>query len=188
MIDPGMGWKGFFRCVEQVEPRLSGIPAAHLLRPCAQTFSRVKVSITLRRFAYVAACHYQATGAAPFRSRAGDEWQPCCSPWKHWLAKAFPTLIAFRHSVETRREYGIRPEKSTGLLVIFLFSVALGATAAIPDMTDAAGVCQTGTSWSRLPTWGDVFVWSPTLWERAHACVTEDYLPAANHRRSAGAV
>lgn len=49
MIDPGMGVRGFLRCVRHVRPRgFIGIPQAHVLRLlCRRTFKSVRVPVTL---------------------------------------------------------------------------------------------------------------------------------------------
>ena len=204
MIDPGMGWKGFFRCVEQVEPEaFLGIPAAHLLRRLRpKTFSRVKVSITLGgRFG--AWC-----GGVPVSTLTGPAQPfPLYEPEPDELAAVLFTSgstgpakgVSYTHRIFAtqveilRREYGIRPgEIDLACFSLFsLFSVALGATAAIPDMDPTrpafvkpehivAPIANLGVTYS---------FGSPTLWERvARACVKQKItLPGVRRIIMAGA-
>jgi len=189
MIDPGMGWKGFFRCVEQVEPEaFLGIPAAHLLRRLRpKTFSRVRVSITLGgRFG--AWC-----GGVPVTALTGPAQPfPIYEPEPDDLAAVLFTSgstgpakgVSYTHRIFAtqveilRREYGIRPgEIDLACFPLFsLFSVALGATAAIPDMdptrpafVDPQRIVEPIINLGVTYSFG-----SPTLWERvAQACVKQ---------------
>jgi len=189
MIDPGMGWKGFFRCVEQVEPEaFLGIPAAHLLRRLRpKTFFRVKVSITLGgRFG--AWC-----GGVPVAALTGPAQPfPIYEPEPDDLAAVLFTSgstgpakgVSYTHRIFAtqveilRREYGIRPgEIDLACFPLFsLFSVALGATAAIPGMdptrpafVDPERIVEPIVNLGVTYSFG-----SPTLWERvASACVKQ---------------
>jgi len=189
MIDPGMGWKGFFRCVEQVEPEaFLGIPAAHLLRRLRpKTFSRVRVSITLGgRFG-------TWCGGVPVTALTGPAQPfPIYEPEPDDLAAVLFTSgstgpakgVSYTHRIFAtqveilRREYGIRPgEIDLACFPLFsLFSVALGATAAIPDMdptrpafVDPQRIVEPIINLGVTYSFG-----SPTLWKRvAQACVKQ---------------
>lgn len=189
LIDPGMGWKGFFRCVEQVAPEVFlGIPAAHILRRLRpRTFSRVKVNITLGgRFG--AWC-----GGVPAAALTGPPLPyPIHAPAADELAAVLFTSgstgpakgVSYTHRIFAtqieilRREYGIQPgEVDLACFPLFsLFSVALGATAAIPDMdptrpafVDPRRIVEPIINLGVTYSFG-----SPTLWERvARACAEQ---------------
>ncbi len=189
MIDPGMGWKGFFRCVEQVGPEVFlGIPAAQALRRLhRRTFATVRINLTLggRLGALLGGVPVSALrgqpGPYPIHEPSPDELAAVLftsgstGPAKgvSYTHRIFATQIEI-----LRREYGIQPgEVDLACFPLFsLFSVALGATAAIPDMdptrpafVEPRHIVEPINSLGVTYSFG-----SPTLWERvARACVEQ---------------
>jgi len=145
LIDPGMGLRGFLRCVAHVGPEaLLGIPLAHLVK-CVRPgpFRSVRIPVTLGRRLF-------------WPGHDTDSLPETDKPFE--MADAAPSDVAailfttgstgpakgvvythgiFNTQVEIlRRVYGIGPaDVDLPCFPLFaLFSTALGATAVIPDM------------------------------------------------------
>jgi acyl-CoA synthetase (AMP-forming)/AMP-acid ligase II len=145
LIDPGMGWKNFLRCVQSMEPEtFIGVPAAHALRLLKKKYFRsVKINITLgkRRF----------WGGYSLAELPGkNEPYPIHASSPDALAAVLFTSgstgpakgVSYTHRIFStqvnilRREYGIQPgEMDLACFPLFsLFSLALGAAVVIPAM------------------------------------------------------
>ncbi len=145
LIDPGMGWRGFLRCVAQVKPEaFLGIPLAHILR-CVRPkpFKSIRIAVTLGRrwFWGGYALDRLKSASDPFPVRAvtpEDTAAILFTTGSTGPAKGVVyTHRIFNTQVEIlRREYHIGPDDvDLPCFPLFaLFSVALGATAVIPDM------------------------------------------------------
>ncbi|MDQ0291077.1 fatty acid CoA ligase family protein [Oligosphaera ethanolica] len=188
LIDPGMGWRGFLRCVAQVEPELFiGVPAAQVLKMLRPgPFKSVRVSITLGRRWFWGG---QALSELPVR----DGEYPLHEPAADDLAAVLFTSgstgpakgVSYTHRIFhtqaelVRREYGIKPgEMDLACFPLFsLFSVALGATTVIPDM-DPTRPARVNPERILEPLRNLPVTYSfgsPTLWERvARHCVARD--------------
>jgi olefin beta-lactone synthetase len=202
LIDPGMGWRGFMRCVQQAVPEaLIGIPAAHVLRLVFRgVFRSVTIPITLgkRLFWGGAALRDLKCSSAPF------DVAPV-SP-EDLAAILFTTGstgpakgVQYTHGIfcaQTeilRREYDIGPgDIDLPCFPLFaLFSTALGATAVVPDMdpsrpahVDPMRIIEPILDQGVTYSFG-----SPTLWNRVGAyCVDHGVrLPTLRRILMAGA-
>lgn len=188
LIDPGMGWRGFLRCVAQVEPELFiGIPAAQVLKILRPgPFKSVRVNITLGR-------RWFWGGHALTELPLCEEAYPLHEPAADELAAVLFTSgstgpakgVSYTHRIFNtqtkllRREYGIKAgEMDLACFPLFsLFSVALGATAVIPDM-DPTRPARVNPERILEPLRNLPVTYSfgsPTLWERvARYCVAWD--------------
>ncbi len=145
LIDPGMGWGNFLRCVQSMKPEVFlGIPAAHILRLLARRYFRsVKISITLGKYRFWGGRTlsglrginepYPIHAASPDDLAAVLFTSGSTGPAKgvSYTHRIFNTQVSL-----VQREYGIKPgEMDLACFPLFsLFSIALGATAVIPDM------------------------------------------------------
>jgi len=145
LIDPGMGWGNFLRCVQSMEPEVFlGIPAAHILRLLARPYFRsVKINITLGKFRFwggrtLTELHgkpepYPIHAASPDDLAAVLFTSGSTGPAKgvSYTHRIFSTQVSL-----VQREYDIKPgEMDLACFPLFsLFSIALGAAAVIPDM------------------------------------------------------
>jgi olefin beta-lactone synthetase len=145
LIDPGMGWGKFMRCVEQSAPEaFLGIPAAHVLRLVRRKFFRsIQIPVTLGRRWFWGGC---SVDEMPER----DEPFPVQAVEPQDMAAVLFTTgstgpakgVVYSHRIFTtqteilREQYGIGPgDIDLPCFPLFaLFSTALGATAVIPDM------------------------------------------------------
>jgi acyl-CoA synthetase (AMP-forming)/AMP-acid ligase II len=145
LIDPGMGWKNFMRCVEQAAPEaFLGIPAAHVLRLVRRRFFRsVRIPVTLGR-------RWFWGGTSVYEMPERDEPFPVQAVKPEDMAAVLFTTgstgpakgVVYSHRIFTtqteilREQYGIGPgDIDLPCFPLFaLFSTALGATAVIPDM------------------------------------------------------
>ena len=145
LIDPGMGWPSFMRCVEQSAPEaFLGIPAAHVLRLLRRRFFRsVRIPVTLGRRWFWGGC---SVAEMPER---GEPFAVQAVAPEDMAAVLFTTGstgpakgVVYSHRIFTtqteilREQYGIGPgDIDLPCFPLFaLFSTALGATAVIPDM------------------------------------------------------
>ncbi len=148
MIDPGMGIRGFVRCVRQVEPQaMIGIPLAHFLRRLLRPWFRsVKIPVTLGRSRLAGGF---STDDLLRRSRDRGSFPTVPTEADETAAILFTTGstgpakgVVYTHGIfDTqveimRRVYGITPEDTDlpCFPLFALFSTALGACAVIPDM------------------------------------------------------
>lgn len=188
LIDPGMGWRGFLRCVRQVAPEgFIGIPAAQLLRLCCRgSFRGVRLAVTMgtRRF------WGGRTIPELLDDDAGGPF-PCYEPRQpDELAAVLFTSgstgpakgVCYTHEIFAgqcrivRRLCGIKPgEYDLACFPLFsLFSIANGATAVVPDMDathpaaiDPECVREAVRQWPVSYSFG-----SPALWKNvAGYCV-----------------
>ncbi len=145
LIDPGMGWRGFLKCVRQVQPEaFLGIPAAQLLRLfCPRSFQSVQTNITLgRRWFWGGDSIRELPGEnRPYPIFTPDPDEPAAvlfTSGSTGPAKGVTyTQRIFRTQVQlVQREYNIQPgEIDLACFPLFsLFSVGLGAAVAIPDL------------------------------------------------------
>jgi acyl-CoA synthetase (AMP-forming)/AMP-acid ligase II len=145
LIDPGMGWKNFMRCVEQSAPEaFLGIPAAHVLRLVKRRFFRsIRIPITLgkRWFWGGTSVGEMPDRAEPFPVQAVDPQDTAAVLFT--TGSTGPAKgVVYSHRIFTtqteilREQYGIGPgDIDLPCFPLFaLFSTALGATAVIPDM------------------------------------------------------
>ncbi len=145
LIDPGMGWGAFMRCVARTAPEgFIGIPAAHVLRLLRPRFFRsVSVPITLGRrlFWGGAGIHEFPDVAEPFAVTPVAEDDVAAILFTTGSTGPAKGVVythrIFNTQTETlRSEYGITPDDiDLPCFPLFaLFSTALGVTAVIPDM------------------------------------------------------
>lgn len=145
LIDPGMGWGSFMRCVEQVAPEaFLGIPPAHVLRLLRRRFFRsVRIPVTLGKRWFWGGC---SVAEMPER----EEPFPVCPVEPEDVAAVLFTTgstgpakgVVYSHRIFVtqteilREQYGIGPgDIDLPCFPLFaLFSTALGATAVVPDM------------------------------------------------------
>jgi acyl-CoA synthetase (AMP-forming)/AMP-acid ligase II len=145
LIDPGMGWGSFLRCVEQAAPEaFLGIPAAHVLRLVRRRFFRsVRIPVTLGK-------RWFWGGVSVDEMPACDGSFPVQAVEPEDMAAVLFTTgstgpakgVVYTHRIFTtqteilREQYGIGPgDIDLPCFPLFaLFSTALGATAVIPDM------------------------------------------------------
>jgi acyl-CoA synthetase (AMP-forming)/AMP-acid ligase II len=185
LIDPGMGWRGFLRCVEQVAPELFiGVGAAQLLkllRPASFKSVRISVTAGRRRFwgSHALASLPMRSDPYPLHKAAPEELAAVLfTSGSTGPAKGVSyTQRIFHTQIEIlRREYGIQAgEMDLACFPLFsLFSVALGATAVIPDM-DPTRPAKVSPERILEPLRSLPVTYSfgsPTLWERvARHCV-----------------
>ncbi len=202
LIDPGMGWGSFMRCVEQVGPEaFLGIPAAHVLRLLRRRFFRsVRIPVTLGTRWFWGGC---SVGGMPER----DEPFPVCPVEADNLAAVLFTTgstgpakgVVYSHRIFVtqteilREQYGIGPgDIDLPCFPLFaLFSTALGATAVIPDMdpTKPARVNPDRIVEPILNQGVTYSFGSPTLWARvgAHCAERGIRLPSLTRIIMAGA-
>jgi len=145
MIDPGMGWRNFMRCVAQVEPEgFLGIPAAHVLRLLFPRYFRsVRIPVTLGRRWFWGGCGLRNlavhSGPFPAAGTGADETAAILfTTGSTGPAKGVVyTHGIFESQVRVLRDYyGLTPDNvDLPCFPLFgLFSTALGVTAVIPDM------------------------------------------------------
>jgi len=196
LIDPGMGWKGFMRCVRQAEPKaLIGIPAAHVLRlTCRRAFRSVTIPITLgRRLFWGGTSLYELDNiAGPFEVTAvspSDLAAVLFTTGSTGPAKGvqYTHQIFCTQTEILRREYGIGPgDVDLPCFPLFaLFSTALGATAVIPDMdpsrpahVDPSRIVEPILNHGVTYSFG-----SPTLWNRVGSYCVEHGIRLPTLRR-----
>ena len=202
LIDPGMGWPGFLRCVRQVEPQaFLGIPAAHVLRLlCRRSFASVTMPVTLGRRAFWGGRSLRElqtpAGAFPPATTSADEMAAILfTTGSTGPAKG----VVYTHGIfdtQTqiiRREYGITgSDVDLACFPLFaLFSIALGMTAVIPDMDPSRpGHVDPERIISAVNDHGVTFSFaSPALWHRVslHCMRTETRLTSLKRVLMAGA-
>ncbi|MGH7201561.1 MAG: AMP-binding protein, partial [Planctomycetaceae bacterium] len=146
LIDPGMGRKEIFRCLEEVEPDgFLAVPLVHFLRVLHRRrfrAARFNVAVDVR----------VAFGTVTYQSLLGEEW----TPWDIAATRATdpaaiiftsgstgpPKGVLYEHGmfdaqVDLLRErYGIRPGEIDlpGFPLFALFNSAMAVTTVIPDM------------------------------------------------------
>lgn len=179
LIDPGMGWGSFMRCVAQVAPEaFLGIPAAHVLRLVRRRFFRsVRIPVTLGKRWFWGGC---SVAEMPER----EEPFPVQAVEPDDMAAVLFTTgstgpakgVVYSHRIFTtqteilREQYGIGPgDIDLPCFPLFaLFSTALGATAVIPDM-DPSKPAQVNPERIIEPILNQGVTYSfgsPTLWAR----------------------
>ena len=146
LIDPGMGVKGVFRCLDQIQPEgFVAVPVVHAARIFSgRRFRRAKLNITVgRRWFW---------GGPTYQDLLGEEWTPLKSPP---IQASDPAAIIFtsgstgpakgvsyEHGMfaaqvnEIRDFYNIQPGEIDlpGFPLFALFNSAMGVTTVIPDM------------------------------------------------------
>lgn len=199
LIDPGMGWKGFLRCVKQVSPEaFIGIPAAHALRLCCRSaFRSIRLSVTMgswrlwggrtipellehtcsKPFPIYEPQQPDELAAVLFTSGSTGPAKGVC--YSHAIFAAQCRIV--------QQLCQIRPgEFDLACFPLFsLFSLANGATAVIPQM-DAAAPASINPECVReaLRQWPVSYSFgSPALWKHvADYCVKRD-LPLEGLKR-----
>jgi acyl-CoA synthetase (AMP-forming)/AMP-acid ligase II len=188
IIDPGMGWRAFSKCVLDAQPAaFIGIPAAHLLRlvyPAA--FRTVKCAITVGRPAFWNAPSLDSL--LPAHSRPFPV-VPLAPEAENAVAftsggTGIPKGVVFRQDMFQallsilRDEIGIQPGEVDlpGLYIFALFGPALGVTEVFPDMdpthparVDPARLVQSIQSHGVTYSFG-----SPVIWRRVAAYCLEN--------------
>jgi acyl-CoA synthetase (AMP-forming)/AMP-acid ligase II len=203
LIDPGMGWRGFLRCVRQVGPEVFlGIPLAHVVRTVFRgSFRSVRVPVTLGRRPLL----WNGLGQQDLRGcrdpfpivhrGADDQAAVLFTTGSTGPAKG----VLYTHAIFDaqlriiRAQYGISDtDIDLQCFPLFsLFTVALGMTAVIPDMdptrpaaVDPALIVEAVHDQGATFSFG-----SPTLWRRvaAHCRERDLTLPTLTRVLMAGA-
>ena len=202
LIDPGMGGRGFLKCVKQVCPKVFiGIPKAHLLRLfCRSAFSSVTTLVTLgKRWFWGGKALYELDGK--------HETFPIYEPELEDLAAVLFTSgstgpakgVCYTHRIFktqvqlVRRIYDIKPgEMDLACFPLFsLFSIISGAAAIIPDMdptkpgsVDPKKIIEPIYSFPVTYSFG-----SPALWDRVSEYCVKNHvkLPGLTRIIMAGA-
>ncbi len=202
LIDPGMGWKSLLRCVENSRPEaFLGIPAAHVLRLLfPRSFRGIRVNVTLGRRLFWGGYSVSRLGTddSPFplaAVRPNDTAAILFTTGSTGPAKGvvYSHRIFVAQTEVLRREYGIGPgDIDLPCFPLFgLFSVALGATAVVPDMDPSrpASVDPTRIIGPILDHGVTYSFGSPTLWARvSRYCVEQEvHLPSLTRVIMAGA-
>ena len=191
LIDPGMGWDGFLRCVRQCAPEaFFGIPAAHLLRLVhPRVFKSVRFNVTLggwrpwggrtiprllknghagERFPLHEAADADELAAVMFTSGSTGPAKGVC-----YTQRVFAAQCAI-----VKRLCRIRPgEYDLACFPLFsLFSVACGATAVVPEMdatrpasVDPSRIAEAIRDWPITYSFG-----SPALWKHVSEAFVRD--------------
>lgn len=140
VIDPGMGLRGFLRCVRHAEPEaLVGIPLAHwVARLFPRPFISARVRVTVGRHFARQLSAWQQGVLAPVATREDDLAAVLFTSGSTGPAKGVLCMHrVFEAQVRLIREhYGIQPgEVDLPMLPVFaLFNPALGMTTVVPRM------------------------------------------------------
>lgn len=182
LIDPGMGWKGFLRCVRQVAPEaFLGIPQAHLLRlarPGAFRTVRLKVTMGARRFwggKTIDELIKLADGKGAFECYEPKNADELAAVLFTSGSTGPAKGVSYTHRIFAaqcaivKRLCAITPgEADLACFPLFsLFSIASGATAVVPEMDathpaaiDYRNVLEAVRDWQVSYSFG-----SPALWK-----------------------
>jgi len=202
LIDPGMGWGNFLRCVQSIEPEVFlGIPAAHVLRLLTRRYFRsVKINITQGNIRFwggrtLTELHGKAESYPIHAASPDDLAAVLFTSGSTGPAKG----VSYTHRIFStqvnliRREYGIKPgEMDLACFPLFsLFSIALGAAAVIPDM-DPSKPAQVNPERILEPLRNLPVTYSfgsPALWDHVsrYACEKQLRLPGLRRIIMAGA-
>lgn len=179
LIDPGMGWKRFLRCVGHVAPHaFLGIPLAHALKfVFPKWFRSVEVSVVLGRKRWLPGFDiaripdppgpFPAVDAQPDDLAAILFTTGSTGPAKgvEYTHRIFDTQIEL-----LREQYGLGPDDTDlpCFPLFALFSTALGAAAVIPEMNpskparvDPRRIVEAVTRYGCTYSFGSPALWRP---------------------------
>ncbi len=198
LIDPGMGLRGFLRCVARSRPEaMAAIPAGiWVSRVFRRQFRSVRVSVTVRPGKGRAARAGAETAVFPMAETGAEDLAAILfTSGSTGPAKG----VCYRHRMFAaqvgmiREQYGIEPgEVDLPMLPVFaLFNPALGMTTVVPEMNpsrpatvDPAKIVQAIRQCGVTNSFG-----SPVLWKKiGRYCLAEGIrLPSLRRILMAGA-